>query len=1234
MKILHALVLAASALVLAGAPPAVPSQNASAFRLALSRAERALESGDLEGARKLVQRALERGRRSPDAWALRARWAKAAGELDEQVYATHQRYRYSLAQGAPQDELDAMRAELLELDAIAIDLLGLKDEFLEKLNEVATRYEDEDRPHSAIRVHKRVLSLDPENEASQQAIERIASAPDPSLAGEAKPKDLFADVTDEWIAEFDAEHADWDSRAKIERDNYITYTDAGYEVLVRVAEAMEQMNAFYRVFFQHGTEEHGGSVPRIAVHIFKNRDEYLELGIGPPVEWSGGHFTGSAVETYIPGGAGFEGMTGTLFHEAAHQFVSLATNASGWLNEGLASFFEGTEMLPNGTVVMNLPADHRLFPLAARMEQGWMRDHEDGISASDPGQTPTRAPRFRTVLENKYSWGPPWYAPTWGVVYFLYNYQDPVDGRYVYRAAFQEFIDKSGGRVGEGAVSNFEEVVLANPMPPLKGVDREGVKDVRLPRTVEELDDVWKAWCLQLRDERRGKSEVQRPWKMWGRYARMNKNYDVAFEHFEKGLLETPEDPELLVEFAELLRDQFDDEDRASKLALDAIRLLERQDPVDARALRTVEKLLGDIDPQRKTLVKVEAELADAARAIVGSYKEADLPMMVMDVSWRLGSELGIADLFKDYEDALRKSGKTLDIWELAYNEESLEGWTAPGQADAGQTFAADGSFLSGRMGTYDPDRFDFQTLTLDRVTSGDFSMKAEVSAEREKVSFAGFVFGLKDPTTFHGYLVFPARPSSEGAAETGYADLMSSFGGQMKTWRHVPVATEAPDERSTAGTWHTIRLDVSGRFVDLWFDDQLVTTHEFANKEILRGRFGLVTGPGSTRFRDVRFLARDPRDPGAAIQRNVRVTSLREAGTPINGSYQGLLPPFPEVARWVQGERSSWQEAGRVPQLLTFFSIEQNEKIGIDEWLTDLAATTEELGMEFVSICSVNNDRAIESFLEEHPLPGSVAVDLRAEDESGIGQAFEQFFIRRFNLPRLLLIDIDQTVAWEGDPGFSIGTAYDPALGSYLDDPLEELIAKHNLRELIAWQAAWESSVVPAMARGDLGLAIPALAQAKEFNAASSPEVATAQGRYEAVVRALDDLEGTAEALREADAVPALEALIAWGELIELPVDEAQRKKLRKVFGHDSAKDWNKVPGMIQRHKKGKKDPPEKAEQLLKKIERLDGAVAQAFAEDLRSAHADGDYDEFERLVDDATQRPGMWLAAEYFGW
>ena len=51
------------------------------------------------------------------------------------------------------------------------------------------------------------------------------------------------------------------------------------------------------------------------------------------------------------------------------------------------------------------------------------------------------------MLENAYSWGPPWYAPTWGVVYFLYNYQDPVDGRYVYRTRrSMEFVEQVGGQ--------------------------------------------------------------------------------------------------------------------------------------------------------------------------------------------------------------------------------------------------------------------------------------------------------------------------------------------------------------------------------------------------------------------------------------------------------------------------------------------------------------------------------------------------------------------------------------------------------------------------------------------------------------------------------------------------------------------------------------------------------------------------------------------------------------------
>ena len=185
------------------------------------------------------------------------------------------------------------------------------------------------------------------------------------------------------------------------------------------------------------------------------------------MEWSAGHFTGSHVECYIPE-SGFAGMVGTLFHEAAHQYVSLATNARSWLNEGLASFFEGTRILPNGAVLMNEPADHRLFPLAERMERGWMEYAQDGFDANDSNATPEKAPTWRIVVENAYSWGPPWYAPTWGVVFFCYNFQDPVDGRFVYRDAFWEYVDKQGGKVGQDGHQDLRGGRARDPKPPTR----------------------------------------------------------------------------------------------------------------------------------------------------------------------------------------------------------------------------------------------------------------------------------------------------------------------------------------------------------------------------------------------------------------------------------------------------------------------------------------------------------------------------------------------------------------------------------------------------------------------------------------------------------------------------------------------------------------------------------------------------------------------------------------------
>ncbi|MCC6409691.1 MAG: hypothetical protein IT453_21230 [Planctomycetes bacterium] len=1209
-----------------------PTEETSSFAAALRNAEASLGQKDLEGARHWLDRALERDPRSVKAWDLRARLAEANGDRDEQVFSLHREHKLLVAQKAPKSEQDAVRGKLIGLDPIAPELLDLSKVFIAKLAPIAQQYEKDKRPHSAIRVHKAMLALDPELETSRAAIERLAAAPDPSLAADAKPKDLLADVSKEWIREHDEQHSTWETRSELVRENYTTRTDAGYECMVRAAEAMEQMNAFYRVFFQFGTPEDKREVSRIDLVIFKNRDEYLKLGSGPPVDWSGGQFTGGSVETYV-GAGGFQEMIGTLFHEAAHQFVSLATNSAGWLNEGLASFFEGCRILQNGTVLMNEPADHRLFPLVDRMKNGWMTSASDGIDPAKPDVEPKTAPSFRIVLEDEYGWGPPWYAPTWGVVYFLYNYQDPVDGRYVYRSAFREFINASGGKMGKTAISTFEEVVLANPKPPIKGFKRpDGSKNVSLPKTVDELNEVWKDWLVALTEERTGKLEIQRPYLDWARAALLEKDATIAQEHFEKGLVATPDDVTLLQEFATFLAER-KNTDRATKLVLRALQVIESAPKPDAKALAEADRLLDKWDPKRASLERVHKELTAAAKNLVARYEAEKLPMMVMDVAWRLGTQHEIPELFDAYRRALETSKRTLQLWELAYNEKDLTGWSAVG--DTG--FRADGVHLIGKFGDYQPDKYDFQILTLDRVSSGDFSMEAEVQAERGKINFCGLVFGRKGTSNFHALILFPGgEKKKEGVADTGFIDLATSYGaGTFKTWRHTPVATALAEGETSTTRWFKLRVDVAGTRVDTWFDGEFLSTQEFPSIDVLRGSFGLVVGPGETRYRNVRFLARDPRDPASAIERDVRMAELKKSGKAINGSFLGMVPPFPHVARWVGPERKDWAEAGPVPQLLVLWSLDQNEIIPIDAWLRDLEEATKDVGLRIVAITSPNDEEKLDAYLAKHPFPGSVGVDLRPKGTFGIGETNELFFTSRFNLPRLLLLDIDQTVVWEGDPGYAVAEPYRPGLASFLDTPLAELVERRKMKEFLEWRTRF-GALAEALHDARFADALPILRTAEGFDAAGSPEIAEAHSRLAQVTSAFDAASITAAAFQRDDVEPAFAVLVEWNAALGRTLDKKQQAELKGVLESKAAKGWAGLSGSVESYRKKFKKTPDPAlrVEFVAKVEALSGRFARELAVELKAALERNDAEAFERLLDTAPRRPALWLARDYFLW
>jgi len=78
--------------------------------------------------------------------------------------------------------------------------------------------------------------------------------------------------------------------------------------------------------------------------------------------------------SYDPRDDGFslENLYETLFHEASHQYMALAVGANEallWLNEGMATYFEGVELGPDGTVEVGLPAMRRLQTLISMFEK-------------------------------------------------------------------------------------------------------------------------------------------------------------------------------------------------------------------------------------------------------------------------------------------------------------------------------------------------------------------------------------------------------------------------------------------------------------------------------------------------------------------------------------------------------------------------------------------------------------------------------------------------------------------------------------------------------------------------------------------------------------------------------------------------------------------------------------------------------------------------------------------------
>jgi len=238
--------------------------------------------------------------------------------------------------------------------------------------------------------------------------------------------------------------------------------------------------------------------------------------------------------------------------------------------------------------------------------------------------------------------------------------------------------------------------------------------------------------------------------------------------------------------------------------------------------------------------------------------------------------------------------------------------------------------------------------------------------------------------------------------------------------------------------------------------------------------------------------------------------------------------------------------------------------------------------------------------------------------------------------MPRLLLLDIDQKVYWEGDPGFRIGTKWNPSVETYVEAPLNDLIAKRKLRELIKWRKRWLEMGETVLHNGDMEVGAQLLLESLSFGNAPVVEVKEAQRRLDRLLTTLDGLEAITLTLSREECEPALETLMAWGTLLKRKADAVTIKSLKTYLKSPHVIAWSRSMDQVGRIQKALK-PGTEADSirlLLDRINSLKGQFPETLRKELAEAMDAGETQKAVEILNRAQLIPARWLAREYFNW
>ncbi len=599
------------------------------------------------------------------------------GDRDEEIYTLHRFVEKASQIGRlPSDlkkKLGGYKRTLAGRDKRTGKVGSYRAAYLRRLLSLGVAHLKKGRFHQALAIFNEVVHLDPDSDHAREAFDRIRTEggnelADATVSGE---RELFADVTREWVEKQNALHNTWESAWKKKTENHTVMTDAGYDVLEITALSLEQLNQFFRKFYRY--KENGGGTAHIQIRIYKDRDEYTLLG-KPSVPWSGGYYNGSAIVTYDPRGSqnaadgrssqepsrSLNGLIQTLAHELSHHFTNIApgTGVPAWLNEGMASFMEGTQLRSNGQVEWNLVAPHRLMPL---------------VEYLDSPSPPDLARIIACDVEDYRIF----YPYGWGIVYFLYNFEDD-EGNYAYRDILHRYRSTYAGGVDH--LQRFLEEIIEKPK-------REGIE------TLEDFEILLSGFIHQVKTEYLGKAEVARQYEARSDALMEKEDFEKAKLFLEKAKKKLEEDPNILWKLARVL-EELGEKDRAAGTYRLFLNASEFHGIGDDPRLEEARSRIEELDPLAGRFTKVREQFEEDVLSVARGYRDDKLYLMALCTARELAvadnPSLAARDFYLDVEE---ESGRTLEQWQIVFNETDLVGWT--GEDITGQ-FRVEGEKLVG----------------------------------------------------------------------------------------------------------------------------------------------------------------------------------------------------------------------------------------------------------------------------------------------------------------------------------------------------------------------------------------------------------------------------------------------------------------------------------------------------------------------------------------------------------